>query len=91
MSFRLLYNNDIKKMWTVIEDSNTFGALGLQLLSYQLIYVIAIVRIIEIPLAPMGVLASGSAHSRPSARPPIDVSGKFSAAHVCRVTFKHLP
>ena len=26
----------------------------------------------EFPLAPMGVLAPGSAHARPSARPPID-------------------
>ena len=31
------------------------------------------------PLAPMGVLAPGSAHARPSARPPIDTSGNFSA------------
>ena len=30
------------------------------------------------PLAPMGVLAPGSAHARPSARPPIDTSGNFS-------------
>ena len=27
----------------------------------------------------MGVLAPGSAHARPSARPPIDTSGNFSA------------
>ena len=33
----------------------------------------------KFPLAPMGVLAPGSAHSRPSARPPIDTSGNFSA------------
>ena len=33
----------------------------------------------EIPLAPMGVLAPGSAHTRPSAQPPIDVSGNFPA------------
>ena len=33
----------------------------------------------EIPLAPMGVLAPGSAHARPSARPPIDTSGNFPA------------
>ena len=31
----------------------------------------------KIPLAPMGVLAPGSAHARPSARPPIDTR-KFS-------------
>ena len=31
------------------------------------------------PLAPMGVLAPGSAHARPSARPPIDTSGNFWA------------
>ena len=30
-------------------------------------------------LALMGVLAPGSAHERPSARPPIDTSGNFSA------------
>ena len=39
----------------------------------------------------MGVLALGSVHARPSARPPIDTSGIFSATCVCRVTFKHLP
>jgi hypothetical protein len=37
----------------------------------------------------MGVLAPGSAHSRPSARPPINTGGNFPAH--CRVTFKHLP
>ena len=31
----------------------------------------------KIPLTPMGVLAPGSAHARPSAQPPIDVSGNF--------------
>ena len=34
---------------------------------------------VEFPLAPMGVLAHGSAHARPSAEPPIDTSGNFSA------------
>ena len=33
----------------------------------------------KIPLAPMGVLAPGSAHARPSALPPIKASEKFSA------------
>ena len=33
----------------------------------------------KFPLTPMGVLAPGSAHARPSAQPPIDVSGNFSA------------
>jgi hypothetical protein len=33
----------------------------------------------EIPLTPMGVLAPGSAHARPSAQPPIDVSENFPA------------
>ena len=28
----------------------------------------------EYPLAPMGVLAPGSAHARPSTQPPIDTS-----------------
>ena len=29
----------------------------------------------KFPLAPMGVIAPGSAHARPSARPPIDNLG----------------
>ena len=33
----------------------------------------------KFPLAPMGVLASGSAHARPSARPPIGTSRNFPA------------
>ena len=33
----------------------------------------------KFPLAMMGVLAPGSAHARPSARPPIDTSGNFPA------------
>jgi hypothetical protein len=33
----------------------------------------------KFPLTPMGVLAPGSAHARPSARPPIDTSGNFPA------------
>ena len=31
----------------------------------------------EFSLTPMGVLAPGSAHARPSAQPPIDMSGIF--------------
>ena len=31
------------------------------------------------PLTPMGVLAPGSAHVRPSAQAPIDMSGNFPA------------
>ena len=33
----------------------------------------------KFPLAPMGVLAPGSAQARPSAWPPIDTSGNFPA------------
>jgi hypothetical protein len=33
----------------------------------------------KFPLAPMGALALGSAHARPSAQAPIDTSGNFSA------------
>ena len=33
----------------------------------------------KFPLAPMGVLAPGSAHARPSAQPPINTSRNFSA------------
>jgi hypothetical protein len=36
----------------------------------------------------LGVLAPGSTHAGPSAQPPIDISGNFSGAGVCRVTFK---
>ena len=43
----------------------------------------------KFPLTPMGVLAPGSAHARPSARPPFDLSEKNYGARVCRVTFKH--
>ena len=43
----------------------------------------------KFPLTPMGVLAPGSAHARPSARPPFDMREKNYGAHVCRVTFKH--
>ena len=35
----------------------------------------------KFPLASMGVLAPGSAHARPSARPPIDTRKKFR--HTC--------
>ena len=35
------------------------------------------VDLIKYPLMPMGVLAPGSVHARPSAQPPIDVSGNF--------------
>ena len=34
-------------------------------------------KVSRIPLAPMGVLAPGSAHARPSAQPPMDTSGYF--------------
>ena len=34
---------------------------------------------IKFTQAPMGVLAPGSAHARPSAQPPIDTSGNFPA------------
>ena len=33
----------------------------------------------KFPLAPMGALAPGSAHARPSAQAPIDTKGNFSA------------
>ena len=33
----------------------------------------------KFPLAPMGVLAPGSAHARPSAQPPVNTSGNLSA------------
>jgi hypothetical protein len=39
----------------------------------------------------MGVLAQGSAHAQPSARPPIDTSKNLFVASVYKVAFKHLP
>ena len=33
----------------------------------------------KFPLTPMGVLAPGSAHARPSDQPPINTSGNFLA------------
>jgi hypothetical protein len=33
----------------------------------------------QFPLTPMGVVAPGPAHARPSAQPPIDMSGNFPA------------
>ncbi len=33
----------------------------------------------KFPLTPIGVLAPGSAHARPSAQTPIDMSGNFPA------------
>ena len=47
-------------------------------------------KICKIPLAPMGVLAPGSAHARPSAWPPIDTSGNFSA-HVSAESPSNIP
>ena len=40
-------------------------------------------------LMPMGGLAHGSVHARPSAQPPIYMREIFRA-HLCRVAFKHL-
>ena len=37
------------------------------------------IKEIKFPLAPMGVLAPGSAHTRPSAQPPFDTSGNLLA------------
>jgi hypothetical protein len=39
----------------------------------------------------MGVLSPGSAHVRPSAQPPIEVSRKFSGTRVSRFTFWNFP
>jgi hypothetical protein len=39
---------------------------------------ILLISIIEFPLAPMGVLAPGTAHARPLTQHPIDTSGNFS-------------
>jgi hypothetical protein len=49
------------------------------------------IRIGKFPLAPMDILASGSAHARPSAQPPHQLQRKKIVARVYKFTFKHLP
>ena len=49
--------------------------------SFVYLYKQFTIKIVKFPLAPMGVLASGCAHARPSAWPPIDTSGNFR--HTC--------
>ena len=44
----------------------------------QVGYPVLLIRL-KIPLAPMGALAPGSVHARPSAQAPIDASGHFLA------------
>ena len=44
-----------------------------------------------IPITSMGVLASGSAHTRPSTQPPIDVSGNFPAHVSAESLFWNFP
>ena len=46
-----------------------------------------VIEYVTFPLMPMGVLTPGSAHARPSAQLPIEVSITFSG----RVASKHLP
>ena len=43
------------------------------------IWIFSWYELLQFLLAPMGVLAPGYAHTRPSARPPIDTSGNFPA------------
>ena len=59
-------------------------------LGFSFVCIFATQNLIQFPLAPMGVLAPRLRTLDVSARPPIDTSGKFTAVHVCRVTFKHL-
>ena len=51
-------------------DENTFNCLY---------HIFTNRQYFKIPLTPMGVLAPGSAHARPFAQPPIDMSGNFPA------------
>ena len=46
-------------------------------------------NVCQILLAPMGVLAPGSAHAWPSAQPP-STPAEIFRAHICKVFFKHL-
>ena len=59
------------------QEKNLMWTLNSSHIIKSMSYVVKI--ILKFPLAPMGVLAPGSAHARPSARPPIDVSGNFPA------------
>jgi hypothetical protein len=49
----------------------------MQTTTHQSNYIMCTMEIF--PLTPMGVLAPRSAHARPSAQPPINVSGNFPA------------
>ena len=53
-----------------LEVIMTMGTLNIYLRCF-----LAVTELYAIPLAPMGVFAFGSAHARPSTRPPIDTSG----------------
>ena len=55
---------------------STFFDKTVHLFSPLAVYVLT-QTFLKFPLAPMGVLAPGSAHARPSAQPPIDMSGNF--------------
>jgi hypothetical protein len=46
---------------------------------------------LKFPLTQMGFLAPGSAHARPSAQPPIDVSGNFPAHVSAESLFLNFP
>ena len=71
--------------WIIYGPSLTFlpsppSGISLQPLDYKQLTTsrtFVAVRIKEFPLAPMGVLAPGYAHTRPSAQPPINNSGNF--------------
>jgi hypothetical protein len=62
----------------VIWDILTMSLFKVIVTTYvNLIQPRVVLILIRIPLTPMGVLAPGSAHARPSAQPPIDMSGNF--------------
>ena len=85
----MVVETETRRDWSKVVETETFsrvslipGAKGNDLPALQERECVGIKwydRVI--PLTPMGVLALGSAHARPSAQPTIDVSGNF-LAHV---------
>ena len=83
-------SESVKRKYSIIQDSgySVYEICNDTLVTPQVLHLLEYLvyadycqeEIMEkFPLAPMGVLAPGSAQARPSARPPIDTSGNFPA------------
>jgi hypothetical protein len=74
ISFLRIYKYLVLVLFTLVKDDPFFSKVKMTIISF-----LQKKDLTTIPLAPMGVLAPGSSHAKPSARPPIDTSGNFSA------------